>query len=825
MSSINEQVALAFLERFWFDEAEGRSHELVHYLGLFPDHQQLIAVEFLRAKAGQGDGKDSESSSPRSDDSMIGPYRLKRELGRGGQGRVFLAEDRRLKRMVALKVLNASAPPQDADASVRRFRREAELAGRLDHPGICRILEADVHDGTPYIAMQHIQGRSLSMILAEARGEIASSDLYVAPGAESAEISTTPVSGSRREEIDGVLECFELLARALEAAHDAGVVHRDIKPANIMISESGAPVLLDFGLAQARGRDFETLTDSGDLLGTPSYMSPEQIKGTGVDDRSDVYSLGATLFERLTLRRPFRAATREALFHAVLSAPSPRLRRWMPQAPRDLEVVLETALDRDPDRRYQSAAAFAEDLARVRLREPIAARPAGGLLRFLRWTQRNPGIAAATVSAFLALVIIAAVLTFKNRELDEALGSSERAIGDYGRLADLTQLRQAQARAEALWPAAPETLPAFEAWFAEFGGLEEELIEHERALQRLRNDGQREPSSNGEARFVFPTREEQWKHDVLGELVDELRAFCTRGGLLDEIRARYDFASELRARSVDDHAAAWKRALREIQDNEAYEGLQIEEQTGLIPLGADPSSGLQEFLHYASHEGPLPRRNEAGQVPFDESTGLILVLIPGGRALLGAQSSDPTGQRYDLRARGNESPLEEVELSPFFVSKYETTQGQWIRVTSEATSYYPPRFDVAGKRGSLINPVEEVDWFAADRFARRLALSLPSEAQWEYACRAGSELAYSMGNELPSYHANVIDEPNRVIDRDLENARGLVDGHQVHAPVGSFPANAFGLFDMHGNVYEWCQDWYTKRWGSSARGRQRPPPG
>ncbi len=310
-----------------------------------------------------------------------------RELGRGGQAVVHLAEDARLGRKVALKVLNEPLGEGSIDALIR-FQREAEVASRLDHPGICAVYEAGEFEGRHYIAMRHVEGETLAACIARARSD-----------------RDPPPVPTRREEIDAIVELFERAARALHAAHEAGLIHRDVKPGNIMVSASGEPVILDFGLARDEESAGETLTLTGVLMGTPAYMSPEQLigKGARLDRRTDVYSLGVALYERLTLRRPFVAPTREALYRAIVAQEPRRARRVNAAIGRDLEIVLVTALEKDRDRRYQTAWDMAEDLRRVRTREPIRARPAGPLLRSRRWVERNPGVAASLGTVILAL--------------------------------------------------------------------------------------------------------------------------------------------------------------------------------------------------------------------------------------------------------------------------------------------------------------------------------------------------------------------------------------------------------------------------------------
>ena len=350
----------------------------------------------------------------------MGPYQLVNELGRGGQGAVWLAEDTRLHRRVALKVLSGLGP--SADKAVERFRREAEVTSRLEHPGICAVYDAGVDDEVPWIAMRYVEGETLSARLARTVSgpDVHSyvdldSDDEVALGASSAETTT-----STREQVMETVEIFEKVARAVHAAHEEGVIHRDLKPGNIIVSTSGDPVVLDFGLARDTEGDLQTLTNTGDFFGTPAYMAPEQLTGRRIrpDRRADVWSLGVALYECLANRRPFHAPTREGLYQAILTKEPQRPARAVPAAPRDLAVVVETALAKDRDRRYQTAAVLADDLAAVRRGDPVTARPVGLIGRCVRWARRRPAAAALAVVIPLAAILIAGSVGFLLAERD-----------------------------------------------------------------------------------------------------------------------------------------------------------------------------------------------------------------------------------------------------------------------------------------------------------------------------------------------------------------------------------------------------------------------
>lgn len=319
------------------------------------------------------------ASLPREGETL-GDFHLVRQLGRGGMGVVYEAEQRSLGRRVALKIL---LPRAGGDEELRkRFQREAESVSELSHPDICTVHATGVTEGIAWIAMRLIEGRSLAALLAGTEGVPA------------------PVEQLRRV---GLLAGA---AHALASAHDGGVLHRDLKPGNLMLEEAtGRLVLLDFGLARVESSDASTLTESGDRLGTPAYMAPEQICGRSddLDQRTDVYALGLCLFEAVTGVRPFRGPTQASLFRAILDEGVPDVRTHAPRIPRDLATIVATATAREPHLRYASAAALAGDLDAYLRGDPILARPPSVPERLQRWVARHPGATALLVLLALSL--------------------------------------------------------------------------------------------------------------------------------------------------------------------------------------------------------------------------------------------------------------------------------------------------------------------------------------------------------------------------------------------------------------------------------------
>lgn len=344
------------------------------------------------AETAAGENRDaSDSGAPRlSAGERIGDYRLGRILGEGGMGVVYEAEQISLRRPVALKLLSAGA----ANIARRRarFRREAEAGSRVRHKNIVAVYAVGEHRGVPFIAQELVDGGvNLAHWIADRRRVGAECD---------------------RDWQVKIARFFADAARAVFAAHEAGVLHRDLKPKNLLVGAGDEAKVADFGLAwmRAENEDLE-ISASGDQVGTPHYMSPEQIDPAfgEVDERSDVFSLGAALFEALTLEKPFPGDAHSVIFRAILADEVRDPKRLVPGLDRDLAAICQKALERRPVRRYATMRAFAEDLERWLAGEPVSARPATIIDRGIRFVRRNLAgviavlvLVAATFAAFEA---------------------------------------------------------------------------------------------------------------------------------------------------------------------------------------------------------------------------------------------------------------------------------------------------------------------------------------------------------------------------------------------------------------------------------------
>ena len=300
---------------------------------------------------------------------------VQRKLGSGGMATVYQAYDPELGEDVALKLLNRGLVRDSRH--LQRFRREAQLASRLRHPRIVMIHTYGEVQGCAYLTMNLVEGPTLADALA----------------------SEGPFSPMRAAEV------LEQVARAIDAAHRQRVVHRDLKPSNVILHPEDGPLVLDFGLAKDLGRD-PNLTKTGEILGTPAFLAPEQAvaEGRPIDHRVDVHGLGAVLFATLTGRPPHQGETAIEVIQGLLESEPPLLRTLDPTIPRPLEVICAKALSRDPRDRYQTAGDFADDLARFQAQEVIRGRLPGPLQRLARQARRHPWTASLALAFVLGLV-------------------------------------------------------------------------------------------------------------------------------------------------------------------------------------------------------------------------------------------------------------------------------------------------------------------------------------------------------------------------------------------------------------------------------------
>jgi formylglycine-generating enzyme required for sulfatase activity/serine/threonine protein kinase len=784
-----------------------------------------------------------------------------RKLGEGGMGAVWLAEHRLLGRLVAVKVVSP-ALVGSGDA-LARFLNEVRAAGRLDHPNIVRALDAEEAGGLHLLVMEYVEGESLADLLAR-RG---------------------PLS------VATACRAVRQAAAGLQHAFEQGMVHRDVKPQNLMLTKDGRVKVLDFGLARLaseQGAGRRGLTAVGAYMGTPEFMAPEQaLDARTADTRADVYSLGCTLYCLLAGRPPFAGETPVQQFQAHQYEEAVQLDGTRADVPAALAEVVGRMMAKDPARRYQTPAEAAEALA------PFARSGAKGTV------SKTPG-QQSTRQPTPAPSIATSGPTYCDSRRDPRraglpsppAGMTAAAGQSIGNDVELVLPREPESWASALAdePAASTPPGVRESWFEEQPGWIDRRGSHAATSQRLRAllaaagatifgvvavalllgivlraktaagtlvveidqpgaevyvDGHRysiTPAGDREPVQVEVQEGTRQLKVVKGGFETFTRAFAIKSGDKQVVRVRLEPVATPRPASGSPPGAGSASA----------------SPGPPAPLDAPfgPSTAQQSQQAWARYVGSGSEEN----VDLGGGVKLALVLVPPG--------SFQMGSRNDENARSTDEQQHGVELvKPFRVGKYAVTVAQFQRFVED--SGYQTDAEKDGRGGSGYNtasrkfegtaaytwrntgwpqtgqhPVVNVSWNDAGAFCSWLEKKtgrnyrLPTEAEWEYSCRAGTTTRFYNGDEDATLArvANFADRSlkakwdfsdlhDKAWQRQLSAWFGSVswdDGYPFTAPVGKFQPNAFGLYDMHGNVWQWCEDSYT--WEASRSGFRRDCP-
>ena len=686
-------------------------------------------------------------------------YIIERELGRGGMAVVYLAEDKRLGRKIALKLLPEELTRDDSLTS--RFLHEAQISAKLSHPNIVPIYDVYNDGGFTYYSMAFVDGVPLDKIIRKNK-------------------RLTPKMIGRL----GIQICF-----ALQHAHEQGVVHRDIKPENILINRKGMPVVVDFGIAKAmRGTK---LSQTGMFIGTPQYMSPEQITGKDVDGRSDIYSLGCVLYEMAVGVPPFKGLDQTALMYNHVNVLPPSPHEVYAPVPEALSDSIMQALAKKPEDRYPDVASLGRQLHRILSGDDVDANNGD----ISNSDEKNATESSApTVTAGENTVVM---------EQEPAPVTSKTTAGSIGdtvlqkkpdvehktsrtdRPEDISEKKSKLAVPLLLGAAAMIAITASLVWM--LNRSEPAPIPTKQADLASQNI-QTEPQNSAPVQLSTPTAIEK-------ALTEDTSTAPTANPVSRQTQTSSDKtpARDMKPDEPESRmASTTSPTSRHVPENESK--ITPESRSESVSSASDPiDQSPPKAVRREQSPAPVSREPNTTQQPASEISRAYIqwVVIPGGTFAMGDSQGDLPEQ---LQCR----PVHRVTLKRFELSRDEVTVRQYAVFLETTGHQSPPKWETQLKRPD--RPVVFVSWHDAATFAAWAEARLPTEAEWEFAARGGYDaLKYPWGSGDPSGKANY--------GREWAGGNGWIESL---ASAGDYPANRYGLNDMVGNVWEWCADWFAE---------------